>query len=466
MFLVCGVVCGYLIYSYSPIKMLAALTALVIAIATIRKVDWGVMVLVFLTYINFFAVVSNIHNSPPINKPLILFIFGATLIHIIYYQIRPQGLVKPFLLIGSYAFVCLMSLAYANNLNRTYLALAEFASAVMTGVIVLIVLQQGEMLRRTIWTLLFAGILMGGIVTYQFVTGTMTNNYWGFGQAEIRQIVGAVREYRAAGSIGDANFFAQVMVTLIPLGLERAWKEKKMRWRVLAMIASGLCFLAVVFSFSRGAFLALVAYAGMIMLYFKLRPTKILLLAVFALPLVFFIPSSYMDRINSIIDAIPGVGNGMQTDSAIRGRVSEIKVGWMMFVDHPVLGVGVGNYPNLYQNYSRKLGLDARLMDRSAHSLYLQIASETGLVGLAVFVFIMWNIFRGLKRAREDFLAAGNEDYASITSAFKMAMVGYFIAGLFLHTAFPQFLWLLTAVTLAIPNVARNELERARGTHR
>src|SRR5262249_35107220 len=149
-----------------------------------------------------------------------LFIFGATLIHIIYYQIRPKGLVKPMLLLGSYAFVCLMSLAYANNLGRTYVALTEFAVAVMTGLIMLIVLQQGEMYRRTIWTLLFAGMLMGGVVTVQYLTGTMTNNYWGFGQAEIRQIVGAVRDYRSAGPIGDANFFAQIMVTLIPLGLE------------------------------------------------------------------------------------------------------------------------------------------------------------------------------------------------------------------------------------------------------
>src|SRR5262249_26219455 len=151
-------------------------------------------------------------------------------------------------------------------------------------------------------------ILMGGIVTYQYLTGTMTNQYWGYGQAEIRQIVGSVRAYRSTGPIGDANFFAQIMVVLIPFGLERAWKEKKMRWRVLAGIAAGLSFLAVVFSFSRGAFLALLAYAGMIMLYFKLRPTKILMLAVFAIPFLFFIPDSYMQRIDSIIDAIPGVG--------------------------------------------------------------------------------------------------------------------------------------------------------------
>src|SRR5262245_50225513 len=114
-FLLCGLFCGYLIYSFSPLKLVAAVVALIIGIVTIRKVDWGVMVLVFLTYINFFAVASNVHNAPPINKPLIAFMLVATLIHIIYYQIRPQGLVKPILLLSSYAFVCLMSLAYANN---------------------------------------------------------------------------------------------------------------------------------------------------------------------------------------------------------------------------------------------------------------------------------------------------------------------------------------------------------------
>ncbi len=200
---------------------------------------------------------------------------------------------------------------------------------------------------------------------------------------------------------------------------------------------------------------------GIFVLRLKPKKWQIAVLIVMMLPLIFFVPQSYKDRIMTVVDAIPGMGNAMRTDQAIKGRVSELTVGFRMFLDHPILGVGVGNYPAYYQQYSRELGMDPRLTDRSAHSLYLQIASETGLVGLAVFAFILWKLFKGIRRAKEDFLAAGNPALAGLATTFGIAMIGYLTAGIFLHTAFPKYLWLLIGIGLAIPQIAKNELEQS-----
>ena len=43
-----------------------------------------------------------------------------------------------------------------------------------------------------------------------------------------------------------------------------------------------------------------------------------------------------------------------------------------MFGDYPIFGVGPGNYPLHYLDYSQEIGLDPRLEQREAHSLYLE----------------------------------------------------------------------------------------------
>ena len=73
-------------------------------------------------------------------------------------------------------------------------------------------------------------------------------------------------------------------------------------------------------------------------------------------------------------------------------------VGLQMFADHPILGVGLGNYPLLYQQYSQRLGIDLRSEIRQAHNLYLEVAAETGLLGLLSFglllVVMFWSIWK------------------------------------------------------------------------
>jgi O-antigen ligase len=168
-------------------------------------------------------------------------------------------------------------------------------------------------------------------------------------------------------------------------------------------------------------------------------------------------PVQYLSRLSTLSDIIPGWGDP-RTEISLRGRLSENTVAWMMFSDHPILGVGLDNYPALYQQYSRQLGLDPRLEPRDPHNLYLEIASQLGLVGLAVFGVLVWFMFRGLLQAHRDFRAGAMKDYAEMTAAFAIAMFGYLSAALFLHSAYDRYFWLLFGIGLALPQVARHEL--------
>jgi O-antigen ligase len=55
---------------------------------------------------------------------------------------------------------------------------------------------------------------------------------------------------------------------------------------------------------------------------------------------------------------------------------------WGMFSDHPWLGVGIGNYAVAYPDYTLPRWYEPL---GHAHNYYLNVAAETGLIGLAAY---------------------------------------------------------------------------------
>jgi len=105
------------------------------------------------------------------------------------------------------------------------------------------------------------------------------------------------------------------------------------------------------------------------------------------------------------------------------------------------------------------LGMDQRRTERRPHNLYLQIASELGVLGLMAFGAILWGVMRGLRQAYQGLLKLDRPDQASLVFAFGVALVGYLVAALFLHAAFARYLWLLVGIGFGIGQVVKVELQ-------
>jgi len=70
----------------------------------------------------------------------------------------------------------------------------------------------------------------------------------------------------------------------------------------------------------------------------------------------------------------------------------------MMFIEHPALGIGYGNYRSTYNDYLPQLEGD----QLDAHEIYLQMLAETGIIGFAVFLVLMGMFLRsGIKLAKQ-----------------------------------------------------------------
>ena len=103
---------------------------------------------------------------------------------------------------------------------------------------------------------------------------------------------------------------------------------------------------------------------------------------------------SFFERSKSIFDF---------DETSIKGRLEIWNRTFDSMVIHPILGVGIGNYPLVLNE-----NLSTAKKGSSAHSLYLDFASEIGIFGLlillSVFLYILKDTWQVFIRANKSFL--------------------------------------------------------------
>jgi O-antigen ligase len=172
------------------------------------------------------------------------------------------------------------------------------------------------------------------------------------------------------------------------------------------------------------------------------------------------LPATYLSRISTLLQFDP-TQNSQVTDPSLVGRTSENMVAWQMFLDHPVLGVGLGNFKENYQAYSRDLGLDQRRTVRSPASLYLELLSEQGILGTVIFLFLLGLIFREMFSARTNFQLSGLPNESFMVIALIASFAGYLFLALFKNSAYSNAFWVIVGIALAAGQVAHTSRQQA-----
>jgi O-antigen ligase len=136
---------------------------------------------------------------------------------------------------------------------------------------------------------------------------------------------------------------------------------------------------------------------------------------------------------------VPNIATAEVTDAnfPIIERLAHWQAALNMWRDHLWLGAGLGNYPVLYPLYAIGRWRDAL---GHAHNFYLNVAAETGLVGLLLYGFLWLSIFwfswraihttQGLQRA----VAVGILGTLVALSVHNF-VDNLFVQGMYLHVA-------------------------------
>jgi putative inorganic carbon (hco3(-)) transporter len=456
-----------------PVLAIGAEIIVLLALGILAKPDVATVAVLAILYTNAAVVAVRFHGLPYFFGSMVPVLLVIPLASYLIFQ-RQRLIINPALpLIFLFMVIQVAGTLLSENIGTSTSDLTNFmVEGIGLYFLLTNVIRTPAMLRRAIWVLLIAGMFMGFLSFYQQITQTYSNNYWGFAQMSNaafgtggENIYGKVLQKRLAGPLGDQNRYAQIMLMLVPLGFFRFLGERSRWLRILAAVATAFCALGVALTFSRGAAVAfgLVILIMTFMRYIKPWQLVMLLLAVV---LLFVVVPEYRTRLTSLqglssLVAEDGSGAGAASaDGSILSRATEGLAALLVFIDHPVVGVGPGMFRYYYQNYADYVGLRVLAADRQAHNLYLGIMAETGTLGIICFLLIVYVTLRNLERTRKRW-AQSRPELANMATAFMLAIITYMASGLFLHFAYIRYFWLMMALAGAASYIVALEAPEA-----
>lgn len=451
-----------------PLLALAAVVALLGAVAVAIRPEVAVLIVVGLVYSNAPVVLVTYHSVPVIAAAFVPLILVVPAAYDLLVRRQPIVLTPAMPWIAIFLVVQIISTITALDVLDASDSLATFATEGI-GLYILVTnsVRSSSLLREVVWVLLLVGAALGALSLYQEVTETYGNAYFGFAQTESAETgVTETGLARLAGPIGEKNRYAQIMLMLVPLGIMQFTAERRRTLRFAAVGCAALASIATALTFSRGAALA----AGMILLVMValryVRPSHLVAAAVLIAVVLVAVPR-YADRLTTLADASQLLSDdpaASGTDNSLLSRATENLTALRVFADHPIVGVGPGQFPNYYREYADEIGVSVKAQDREAHNLYLGIAAETGIVGIVAFLAAVTVTLVQLSRVRARAIVAGRPELAAMAAGFMLALVGYLGSGLFLHLSYARYFWLLMGLAGAAAIVIGREVASSAGT--
>ncbi len=189
---------------------------------TLTKPDLGLFLFLLAIYTNLSSVLISNYGFPSTAKLMVAVMGVVIFVRLLVFKDEYRGWFFPTVLMGLYAVLGTLSLLYASNYALANETLIGYLKDALIGIIIVLLAQRPSSLRVAVWAILTAGFFMATISVFQQLTGTFSNQYGGFAQISSNSTFGN----RLSGPIGDPNFFAQIMVVLLPIAINRAWSEK------------------------------------------------------------------------------------------------------------------------------------------------------------------------------------------------------------------------------------------------
>ncbi|MGH2604138.1 MAG: O-antigen ligase family protein, partial [Dehalococcoidia bacterium] len=130
------------------------------------------------------------------------------------------------------------------------------------------------------------------------------------------------------------------------------------------------------------------------------------------------------------------------------GRVQIWRRGMGYMIQHPVLGVGAGNFPTAEGTISPLAARQQRgrgVKWIAPHNSYIQIGAELGVPGLVAFIGFIVTVFGALR---------GAPAAPRLAQALTAALIGFAVGAFFLTLAYHEMLYTLAGIAVALRKVS------------
>ena len=247
----------------------------------------------------------------------------------------------------------------------------------------------------------------------------------------------------------DNNGAGLMLAMGVPLCLfihlqTRAW------WRWAFAIFIPIILHAVLMTFSRGAWVALLLAAPLMFLRGKNKKQ----LAAAAIAIAISVPFMAGQEIRKEFFSV----ESYEEDGSAQARFGSWKAAWLIALDNPIVGVGVRNSPL----HSHRYGADQE--GRVIHNNFLQILADSGFPALGLYVAVLLYTFTVTRRTRKATRHLEDDESRmayGVACSVEASLGIFIIGGLFLSLEVFELPWLLILLGLQLPVARRASLVAA-----
>ena len=311
--------------------------------------------------------------------------------------------------LAAFTGIALISLVHSISFYLSLIDLAQYLSYFFILFLTVNFIRTNRQKNRVFWVLVAVCFISSTYAVFQFYN--IEFKFWARqgGRGNI------------FSTFGNPNRYSGFVGAVIPAMVGYFLVVKGIRKYILA-ITIPLSYTGVMMTFTRGALMGL-GIASLVMLIlligylgykvlFRYRLRIVYLLIVIAVITLTFSTENPINWSRFTV--------GERFASAVKGETSFVqrlmiwKISLMMVKDHPFIGEGVGTFKYHYLNYqgkyfenpAHKNDIHLAVWARESHNEYVEIAAEMGIIGLFIWLWLIFTFFRGrinsLKKKREE----------------------------------------------------------------
>jgi putative inorganic carbon (hco3(-)) transporter len=224
---------------------------------------------------------------------------------------------------------------------------------------------------------------------------------------------------------------------------------KKLFWLVCLL---GMLY-AVVETYSRSGLMAMIVSVLVCLWEFGIRGKRfpmIIMAGVIGIVGVGIAISTpnYVARVESLV-----LGNieGSGDKGSLEARRELLKESVRLSFQHPLFGVGPGNFPAATESW------------RVTHNTYTELSAEGGFPALILFVVILGLAFRNVRRVRKTDQYGASKEIQFFTSAMWAGLAAYVVGAAFASTEYELFPYFMVAYTSVLYRLASKPIQEAEG---
>ncbi len=305
---------------------------------------------------------------------------------------------------------------------------------VLSYFVVINTIENKKQFKFILYVFSIAAVITAFYGLYQYMFGDLYSQAW-LDKEMFEDI-----KMRVYSTFENPNVYGEYLILAIPIIVGLLWTEKGIFKKLFWLGSLGVTMLALALTFSRGCWLGIILAIGLLAIMIDRRFILLGIVALLFLP--FVLPESIINRFLSI---------GNMGDSSTSYRVYIWMGTLAMLADYWFSGIGLGitSFNTIYPIYSYN-----NISAPHSHNLYLQLVVEFGIVGLIIFLGMLYNFYK------ETIISICKKKNI-LTSSLIAGVSGFMLQSMFDYTWYNYrvvlIFWIIIAFGLVSTKVSKSD---------